>query len=291
MDVERTVFIIGSGRSGTTVLYHILATHPEVAWFSYWSNRYPGSPGWVRLHRLLDAPVLGTRLRKGIITRSWATRKLGLMPSEGEKIYFNHCGFRDDVHYTEDDMDPSRERRFRSIIESHLELTRKPRFISKRTSNTQRLALMNRMFPDAYYIHLIRDGRAVANSYLNVDWWPGSIMWWSGDTPADWERQGRAPIELCALNWKHNVEEVFANKDVLANYMEVRYERLVRDPRAEILRINDFCALPRNAAFQERIPETLPDMDRKWRSALTDDEVSQIEDAAGDMLKTLGYLR
>ncbi|MCK5251870.1 MAG: sulfotransferase, partial [Thermoplasmata archaeon] len=284
MDVERTVFIIGSGRSGTTVLYHILATHPEVAWFSYWSNRFPGSPGWVRLHRLLDAPVLGTRLRKGIITRSWATRKLGLMPSEGEEIYRTYCGFRDDVRSTEEDLDPSMERRLRSIIESHLELTRKPRFVNKRTSNTQRLALMNRMFPDACYVHLIRDGRAVANSFMNVDWWPDHTIWWSRDTPSDWERQGRTPIELCALHWKHNVEEILATKDVLANYLEVRYERLVRDSRAEIHRIIDFCDLPKGAAFEERIPEALPDMDRKWRSALSDDDLSIIENAAGDLL-------
>ncbi len=45
------------------------------------------------------------------------------------------------------------------------------------------------------------------------------------------------------------------------------------------------------AAFEKRIPETLPDMDRKWRSALSHDETSIIEDAVGDLLKTLGYLR
>ena len=41
MDTAGVIFIIGSGRSGTTLLYNLLATHSDVAWFSVLSHHKP----------------------------------------------------------------------------------------------------------------------------------------------------------------------------------------------------------------------------------------------------------
>jgi hypothetical protein len=33
------IFILGAGHSGTTILYKMLSMHPDVAWFSQFSQR------------------------------------------------------------------------------------------------------------------------------------------------------------------------------------------------------------------------------------------------------------
>ncbi len=290
LNVDGTIFIIGSGRSGTTILYNILATHPDLAWFSALTNRSTLAKGRIRLHRLLDAPLLGGFLRRSILRSSLRWPLSGLKPSEGEEVYNGYCGFEEDVKSTEEDgrdAVDAVERRFKDVIRAHLDSTRKPKFLTKRTSNTQRIRLIASMFPKAHYVHIIRDGRAVANSYLSVDWWNDLTLWWAGIKPSDWEGEGKEPIELCALHWKHNVEEILGNKDVLANYLELRYEDLVDDTRREIDRVLDFCGLARDGDFEGRLSSRLPNKNAKWKGVHSE----TIERVAGDTLRRLGYLQ
>ena len=289
MDLERTVFVIGSGRSGTTVLYDLLATHPDLAWFSILSNRHPASRWPIHLHRLIDAPLFGERLARAIIVRSRWAPLLGIVPSEGEDIYEGHCELQKDVRTTEEDWRPEVEGRFKDAIRLHLSITRRDRFLSKRTSNTQRIRLISRMFPDASYIHIIRDGRAVAYSYLNVDWWMDTRLWWAGTTPGEWQEGGGDPLELTALHWRNNLEEILGNRDILRNYIEVRYEDLVRDPMSVVREILDFCGLRSHGRFEDRLPRELPDMNRKWRENLDSREVETLHSVLGETLKQLGY--
>ena len=135
MDPERPIFIIGSGRSGTTILYKLLAIHPDVAWFSVLSNRHPASRWPIHLHRLLDAPLVGDRLKHAIIAPSRLIPLLGILPSEGEDIYEGYCGLRQDVRLTEEDWEPETDQRLKDVFRLHLEVTGKDRFLSKRTSN------------------------------------------------------------------------------------------------------------------------------------------------------------
>ncbi len=290
MDPERTIFIIGSGRSGTTILYELLAIHPDLAWFSALSNRHPASRWAIHFHRLLDAPLVGNRFKHAIISRSRFIRHLGIVPSEGEDIYEGYCGFRQDVRLTEEDWQPEADQRLKDIFKLHLEITGKDRFLSKRTSNTQRIRLIARMFPDAHFIHIIRDGRAVALSYQNVEWWKDVRLWWAGTTPSEWEKEGRDPLELTGLHWKHNLEEIQSNRQVLSNYKEVRYESLVADPRSVMLELLDFCDLKPSGGYEEQLPTSLPDMNRKWKENLNESQLATLDDAIGGTLRELGYV-
>lgn len=289
MDTGAVIFIIGSGRSGTTILYRLLAAHPEVAWFSILSNRHPSSKWPVRLHRLLDVPLVGRGIQRSIVDPSRITSLVGIHPSEGEGIYEGHCGFRDDVRTTEEDRSQEAERRLKEAVSIHLAITGRGRFLSKRTSNTQRIRLIAAMFPDARFVHIIRDGRAVACSYLNVGWWKDTRLWWAGTTATEWEREGGDPLELTALHWRHNVEEVLGNREVLGRYMEVRYESLVANPRTVVAEVLDFCGLHRDAGHEALVPRGLPDMNRQWRETLGEDQRSTLDRTIGGTLADLGY--
>ena len=284
--IEKPIFIVGSARSGTTVLYDLLSIHPEVCWFSNYSDTFAGFNLIPLLHRIFDLPFVGAIARKGIISK----RRFHIKPSEAEYIYHDHCGFKHKVKSTECDWDATIEEKFKESIKNHLSLTGKKRFLNKQIANNQRIRLIDRMFEDAYYIHIIRDGRAVASSVLNVEWWSDTDIWWLGEKVSEWEKKGRPAIELCGLYWKRDVIEILENKSLFEDrYMEVRYEELVRDVKKTMYKIADFCGLSESRYFFKMLPHTLPDMNYKWEGSLTEEQKGILDETLKPFLIQLGY--
>jgi hypothetical protein len=209
--IEKPIFIVGNIRSGTTILYDLAAVHPDVCWFSNYSNRFPKNAYIPLTHRLLDMPLVGRGIKHRIARNN--RPKIGVpWPDEGDDIYHGHAGFgavRDGVETT---LSADMERKLKDKIIQHLRFSGKDRFLSKETANNRRIELLNKMFPDAFFVHLIRDGRAVAASTLKVSWWNDTHIWWLGYTAAEWERRGKAPIELAGLYWRRTVEEIRRQK-------------------------------------------------------------------------------
>lgn len=86
--------------------------------------------------------------------------------------------------------------------------TRKYRLLIKITG-WSRIGFLSNIFPTAKFIHLIRDGRAVANSLVNVDWWSGwkgpQNLRWGKLTPTqeeEWKTHNKSFIALVAIEWK-----------------------------------------------------------------------------------------
>ena len=182
------------------------------------------------------------------------------------------------------------KKKFKGLIEQHLSLTGKNRFLNKRTANTQRIRLINQIFDDAYYIHVIRDGRAVANSLINVGFWNDMEVWWLGQKTSEWEKQGRPAIELCGLHWKRGVEEILNNKSLFKDrYIEIKYEEFISDVRGTIEMVTDFCELSKSMSFLENLPPTLPNMNYKWKDNLTKEQQDILIKTLSPFLNQLGY--
>ena len=56
MEINKPIFIVGSGRSGTTLLYEILSVHEKVTWFSNYTNKFPQKP-WLSYFNALYKKV------------------------------------------------------------------------------------------------------------------------------------------------------------------------------------------------------------------------------------------
>lgn len=286
MEIKKPIFIIGAGRSGTSLLYSILALHPEVCWFSNLTDRYPKISILPLFHRVMFVPFLSNIMQYRIIK----AKRPSLKPSEAGTIYHSYLGFENTKKMTEDELTEDMERNLKKIIRNHLKFTGKQRFLNKQTANTQRIQVINKMFPDAYFIHIIRDGRAVANSCLNVSWWNEIVLWWFGDKPYKWQEMGKEPIELCGLHWKRDVEELLQNKYLFKNrYLEVKYEDLIRDPINNLNLILGFCELDNSSKLEQLLTENVKNMNHKWKTLLTASQKKILEKSIGNTLLRLGY--
>lgn len=158
------------------------------------------------------------------------------------------------------------------------------------------------IFPEARFIHIIRDGRDVALSKRHLWFGPGSDVRVLADDWVQWIMRARSLAGRCT------------------HYMEVRYEDLVTNPEGVLRSVCEFIDLPfyrsmlqyyehaeDRAAELQGWPELGVTADQlrslgeltklppqrsrvgRWRSDMTDDERRIFEDVAGPLLLELGY--
>ena len=155
-------------------------------------------------------------------------------------------------------------------------------------SNKNRFLTLGAMYPKARFIHLVRDGRAVANSVMQRDWGPNTIV-------------------LAAYWWQYHLAHGLAAEQALGpeRILRVRYEDILEDPRSALSRICEWLEIEysdrmldpgantldaRAATFNARANRA-PEAGRAlaWRSELSGRQVEVFESATGDMLHYLGY--
>jgi len=104
-----------------------------------------------------------------------------------------------------------------------------------------RIRFLAEIFPDARFVHLVRDGRVVARSQVEQSWWTGADgpeRWAWGPLPERYWRQWlgsrRTQVELGAIAWEMALDAVADCKRALdpSRLFEVRYEDLCREPRS-----------------------------------------------------------
>jgi sulfotransferase family protein len=146
-----------------------------------------------------------------------------------------------------------------------------------------------RAYPSARFIHIVRDGRAVAASLKKVDWGPKTV-YYSAD---EW---------IARVGGGLAAEDYFRER-----IMRVHYEDLVRKPERTVRTLCDFLGWPFEqemiekqgfavaAAYkaQHLLVGQYPDKLRidAWKQALSSREVEVFEAYAGAMLGYLGYER
>jgi hypothetical protein len=117
------------------------------------------------------------------------------------------------------------------------------------------MGFLKGIFPDAKFIHIVRDGRAVANSLTNVDWWLGweGVYKWRWGVPnyelmEKLEKYDHSFLALAAIHWKILIQNIIEQSQLLpiGDVLIVRYEDMVQDPHGEAYRSIEFCDLDKN---------------------------------------------
>ena len=159
-----------------------------------------------------------------------------------------------------EDCTPWLKGRLRAFFETRMAAQGREVFIQHLTG-WPRAGFIRAAFPDARFIHVIRDGRAVANSWLQMGWWRGyngPEGWHLGPLPPRyaemWEQSGRSFVVLAGLGWRVLIEAFERARALVPDdqWMQVRYEDVVADPRRQIGAMLDFVGLPWNADFERQ---------------------------------------
>jgi sulfotransferase family protein len=176
----------------------------------------------------------------------------------------------------------------------------KKRFFAKLTG-PPKIHYLNSIFSDAYYIHVVRDPRAVILSLLDVDFWKKSDgylkPWWSNGLTendiADWKLSGKSPIALASVQWRRVVEQTWNEKTLIPseNYLEIKYEDFVESPH-EILD-SVFARLHmRDSVSAHRYISSigkLKNMNFKYKKILSIAEIAMIEKLTYETANQSGY--
>jgi hypothetical protein len=289
----KAVFLVGAPRSGTSLVYKALCLHPGASYISNWVRRAPAVPQLAVLNRAAThLPDLRLKAWFGGGDNAYVYggkrplwERAFPMPVEGEPLY-QRAGVRES---TNGSVDVKRLRRsFAAVHRAGGGTT----FVNKRIANNRRIPLLLEAFPEARFVEIVRDGRAVALSLANVDWWPDSVVWWCGKTPRQWQATGGDPWELCARSW---VEELHATEKGLATVPEpqrlsMSYEQLVRDPTTTLSGIAVFAGLDPAVAGRRWLDGVaFPDRNEAWQARLDAAALSTIEAVEGDDLRRHGY--
>ena len=169
----------------------------------------------------------------------------------------------------------------------------KRRWGDKTPMYMQNLRLLEKLFPDALFVHLIRDGRDAALSFLELPAGLVTETWMHPRTPAEFACQWRTEVAAARR----------LGQRIGSRYLEVRYEELVGDVEGVLRRICDFAWLGYEPAMadyagnvdvsakphQQRLREPPTKGVRDWHQQMSPADVAAFEHVAGDLLRKLGY--
>jgi omega-hydroxy-beta-dihydromenaquinone-9 sulfotransferase len=161
--------------------------------------------------------------------------------------------------------------------------------------------VLNEIFEDAKFIHIVRDGRAVASSLLHInEWqwrgWYGPYSWrygpLSSEDQALWEASNRSFAVLAGLQWRIHTRAVEAARRALEpnRFLEVRYETFCEQPEETCRRVSEFAELPDSPAFNRHVKAaSIKDMTNRWRTDLSPEQQAMLTEVLREDLLRYGY--
>lgn len=170
----------------------------------------------------------------------------------------------------------------------------KPRWGDKTPMYMRHLGLIERLFPDAQYVHLIRDGRDAALAFLDMPEGVVTRTWAHPRSAAGFACEWRTEVRR-ARDLGHHLGR--------SRYFEIRYEALVADAEGIVRSVCDFAGLPFEPAMLEyagavdvsakphhqRLLQPPTRAVRDWRTQMSRADALAFEAIAGDLLAELGY--
>jgi hypothetical protein len=245
-----------------------MANHPALAWISNITKKIPNS-------------ILLTRIL--MIFRS------DHRPTEGNAIWQRFTG-DDNESLGKDDVTPAARKFLHKIVRTNMQLFNRPRFLNKCPGNSVRMEFLKEIFPDALFIHLVRDGRATAYSIMRSRLKHNGSYW--SVKPPGWRDLLDLPlVDACALQWRMIVESILQSAGKLPpeQYMEVKYEDFVDRP-AEILKsVAAKCDLVWQDDLLHSITDGMENRNFKWRQEMSGEDKDRLNTLLADFMMQLGY--
>lgn len=256
------VFIVGCPRSGTTLLQEMLNMHPDIA--------IAPELFFLRL-------IYSKRNKVGDLSQESAQNRLiqKIYQINGFKeLQWESQNFRT---WLADNVQTYSEL-YRGILDYFGEKKRATVRGEKTPNNVLYMDTITELIPDAKFIHIIRDPRAVVKSWKTIPWSTGTIV---GD----------------AKKWRKYEEAYYkTNSQIKDNSLSIRYEDLVEKPEFTLKKLMSLLNrdyIPEMLSFYQHFPTSYsttkepwkekthspldPDRLYQWQQELHSEEISKIE--------------
>ena len=286
-------FVLGTGRCGSTLVQEIVARHRDVGFLSNVEDRlgpasmlsrWNGSlyrrlpPAWTEKGRLRFAPTEGYRALDRRVSPI-----LSMPPHD----------------LTAEDATPELAARFRTFFESHAAAQGAPVFLHKFTG-WPRAGFVAASLPGTRFVHVVRDGRAVASSWLQMPWWRGDRgpeAWHFGPLPPayadEWAASGKSQVVLAGLAWKLLLDAFDEARAATADrpWLVLRYEDVVSEPESTMRALVEFLGLEWDTYFASQLARFHFDVTRldAYRRRMDPTDLTRLDHTLASHLCRYGY--
>jgi hypothetical protein len=276
LESKRPVFVLGSPRSGTTLLYHMILSAGNFAVYRTESNVFN-----------LLAPRFGNlsiRANRQALMKVWLGSKLytrsGLGAAQIKKKILEEC---------------TDAGSFMRIVMG--EMARQQgveRWADCTPDHLLYLAEIKKAIPEALVIHILRDGRDVALSLDKQRW----------IRPFPWDRD--QSLLVAGFYWEWIVNQGRKNGGTLGgDYIEIHFEDLIQQPRQTLAQLGKFIqhdlnydrilkvgigsVSDPNTSFGSASGEGAFNPVGRWRTQFSAEQLTTFETLLGPTLASLGY--
>jgi sulfotransferase family protein len=286
--IIKPVIVVGTGRCGSTLFHSLLAKHERLMWLSGFALVFPSRPGLNRwavsaLDNRLLRHLFGGKIRPLESYEFWDRYSYGFSQTRRDLV--------------RSDVTPRVNRQLHQAFGALL--TRRRHRLLIKITGWPRLGYLNEVFEDARFIHIMRDGRAVANSLLHVDYWRGWYGpqgWLAGllspEDQALWESYDRSFTALAGIEWRIQMRAMeAARKQVDPRlFMEIKYEAFCEQPMETFRRVLEFADLPESPALDRAVRNAkIKSTSSRWRDDLAPAQQRILDDLLRDDLRRCGY--
>jgi hypothetical protein len=270
------IFTVGSPRSGSSYLYHLLLSAGGFAEFRTQMNYYD----------VLE-PIygdLGSRKNKERMLNEWLQTKAfqasGLKAEELKEKVMAECHGGSDF--------------LRIVMEEIARRQGVDRWVDSTPTNAPHMLRIKRDFPDAKFIHIIRDPRDVVLSLDKRGW----------TRPLPWDKKNS--LLAAGVYWEWIVRKCRNyGQQMGSDYFEAHYEDLVQKPADVLGKLGAFLGCDLNyeriqansvgsvkkplTAFKEDLSEGKFNPVGRWKEKFPPEQLARFEALIGDYMQELGY--
>ena len=273
---KRPVFVLGSPRSGTTLLYHMILSAGNFAVYRTESNVF----------NLLGPRFgdLSVRRNREALMKVWLGSKLftrsGLDARTIEKKVLEECRNTGDF--------------LRIVMQEIANKQGVERWADCTPDHLLYLREIRKEMPEALVIHILRDGRDVALSLDKQRW----------IRPFPWDKSKSVLVSGLYWQWIVNRGREYG-RTLGADYMEIHFEDLIQNPRPVLAQLGQFIdhdldydrirkvgigsVSDPNTSFQPESGGQDFNPVERWRKSLSANQLAACENLVGETLVSLGY--
>lgn len=269
------VFIVGMPRSGTKLLRELLNSHSRICIPEYETEFYPYLVSICEKYKDLSDFLAFDKFYKEIVSLPYFVYRKKYASVISSADWYQYC--------VEINQSFSPASIFECLIRHDAECPKDVKNIwgDKSPTYIKHMALLQRHFPDARFVHIVRDVRDYCLS-INKAW-------------------GKNMLRACQ-RWTDDVSAArkFAEK-FPTQYFQLRYEDLLSKPEEELQGICDFIQInfEETMLVLSKSPEKVGDTSgakiivatnkNKYRDQISTTLISEIEKISGPVLYSLGY--